>query len=82
RGRGGMTVSIEWSGSRLARAELIASVPTGNCIIRCAQPFSADARQAQPDPEHGGFILSWIFTKEQEITDGHMIIIHGEEDRI
>jgi alpha-L-fucosidase 2 len=82
RGRGGMTVSIEWTGSRLVRAELIASVPTGNYIIRCAQPFSADARQARPDPEHGGFILSWIFAKEQEITDGHMIIIHGEEDRI
>ncbi|MDQ0494978.1 hypothetical protein QOZ95_003156 [Paenibacillus brasilensis] len=62
--------------------ELTASVPTGSCIIRSAQPFSTDARQAQPDSEHGGFILSWIFTKEQEISDGHTIIIHGEEDQI
>ncbi|WP_225998959.1 glycosyl hydrolase family 95 catalytic domain-containing protein [Paenibacillus sp. BJ-4] len=82
RGRGGVTVSMEWSGSRLVRAELTASVSTGSCIIRSAQPFRADARLAQPDPKHGGFMLSWIFTKEQEITEGHTIIIHGEEDQI
>lgn len=82
RARGGVTVSMEWSGSRLVCAELVASVPAGSCIIRSAHPFSADARQAQPDPEHGGFILSWIFTKEKELTDRPMIMIYGEEDRI
>ncbi|MGW9527995.1 glycoside hydrolase family 95 protein [Paenibacillus terrae] len=82
RGHGGMTVGMEWSGSRLVRAELTASAPTGRCTIRSAHPFSADARQAQPDPEHGGFILSWNFTKEQEITDSQTIIIDGEEEPI
>ncbi|MGG1615234.1 glycoside hydrolase family 95 protein [Paenibacillus sp. NRS-1781] len=82
RGHGGMTVGMEWSGSRLVRAELTASAPTGRCTIRSAHPFSADARQAQPDPEHGGFILSWNFTKEQEIMDRHSIIIDGEEEQI
>ncbi|MDY8023582.1 glycosyl hydrolase family 95 catalytic domain-containing protein [Paenibacillus polymyxa] len=82
KGHGGMTVGMEWSGSRLVRAELTASVQTGSCTIRYSHPFSAVARQALPDPEHGGFILSWIFTKEQEITNRHTIIIEGEEETI
>jgi alpha-L-fucosidase 2 len=82
KGHGGMTVGMEWSGSRLVRAELATSISAGSCTIRSAHPFSADARQALPDPEHGGFILSWIFTKEQEITNGHTIIIKGEEQTI
>ncbi|MEK3848400.1 glycoside hydrolase family 95 protein [Paenibacillus sp. FSL R7-0340] len=82
KGHGGMTVGMEWSGSRLARAELATSISAGSCTIRSAHPFSADARQALPDPEHGGFILSWIFTKEQEITNGHTIIIKGEEETL
>jgi alpha-L-fucosidase 2 len=81
RAGGGITVGMEWSGSRLVRAVLTASVPTGRCTIRSAHPFTADARQAQSDPQHGGFILSWIFTKEQELTDRHTIIIDGEEGK-
>lgn len=80
KGRGGITVSMEWSGSRLVRAELTTSVQTGSCTIRSAHPFSVDDRRAQPDPKHGGFILSWTFTKKQETTNEYTIIIEGEEE--